>query len=462
MGSSTAGRLPEEAIIAIEIELKLAIAARNLPALARALEARGKPGEKSRARLVSTYFDTSDRALVRQGLVLRVRERDGHFVQTVKSGDRAGAALPDRGEWEDAIAGPQPESSAPESGPLIDKEIFARLAPLFRTEITRRAIMVSVAPDACIEAAIDRGRVVVAGSDREQPVSEIELELKNGPRIAVYDLALDLLAVAPLRLELRSKAERGYRLAAPDLMPATADHGRDITLDPSLSGDEALHRIGMACIQQILRNEAPLLAGNAEGVHQMRVAMRRLRAILSAFGKLLPDEQWRPVSEELHWLADALGAARNLDVFKASLSAPMENATGDSDGIGALGAAAERRRQTAYANAASAVRSTRYTRLILLMSKWFEGREWREAGASPALSQPIGELAEAILDRRRHVVKRRSKGFGRQTDQQRHRLRISLKKLRYTAEMLAGLFAPDVVKKFTKRLKHLQDDLGDA
>ncbi len=431
--------------------------------MARALEARavGNAGA-TRARLVSTYFDTSDHALARQGLALRVRERDGHFVQTVKSDDRAGPAGLARGEWEDAIPSAEPDPQASETGHFLAPEIVGHLIPLFRTEIARRTIELAPAPDTRIEAAIDRGRVYAPARDASEPISEVELELKSGPAMALYDVALDLLAVAPVRLEQRSKAERGYRLVAREAAPVAAAHAVAVDLDPRLSGDEALRRIGTACLDQILRNEAAVLAGVAEGIHQMRVAVRRLRAILSAFGTMLPADQRRRASEELRWLADSLGPARNLDVFETALLAPAQQALAEPGIIAALTEAAECHRKAAYAKGARAVRSRRYTALLLRQLRWFESCGWRYGAASPDLQQPIGALAIRILDRRRRVAKRRSKGFAGQSAQQRHRLRIALKKLRYAIEALAGLYDADEVRRFTTRLKRLQDDLGDA
>jgi inorganic triphosphatase YgiF len=435
--------------------------------VARALEARAAdPGVAGRAALVSTYFDTSDHALARQGLTLRVRERDGHFVQTVKSAGRTGTAGLARGEWEDAIASAQPDPQAPETGGFVGPDIAGRLIPLFRTEIVRRTIELSPSPGTRIEAAIDRGRVYApardAGEPISEPISEVELESKSGPQSALYDVALDLIAVAPLRLEQRSKAERGYRLAATEAIPAAAVHAVTVDLDPGLCGDDALRRIGTACLAQILQNEAAVLAGVAEGIHQMRVAVRRLRAVLAAFGRLLPPGQRRRVSRQLRWLADALGPARNLDVFETALLVPARNALAEPGIIAALTAAVERRRKAAYAEAAKAIRSTRYTALMLRQLRWFEGCFWREGAASHDLQQPIGDLAARILDRRRRIAKRRSKGFGRQSAQQRHKLRIALKQLRYASEVLAGLYDGDGVRRFTTRLKQLQDDLGEA
>ena len=393
--------------------------------------------------------------------MLRVRERDGRFIQTVKSKNPTGADGLRRGEWEDAVAGAAPDPRAPVTGRFLDPAIAGQLAPLFRTEIARRTVELVPARRTRIEAAIDRGRVCTPSRTVTEPISEVELELKNGPATALYDVALDLLAVAPVRLERRSKAERGYRLAAAETVPPTAIHAGAVELDAAASGDAALRRIGLACLDQLLRNEPAVVAGIAEGLHQMRVAVRRLRAILSAFGTMLPTGQRRWASEELRWLADALGAARNLDVFETALLAPARRAlTADAD-FAMLEAAVERRRNIAYAKAVNAIRTRRYTRLLLRLLRWFEGCGWRD-GSAAVMQQPVAAVAAGVLDRRRQVAKRRSKGFAEQSPRQRHELRIALKKLRYATELLASLYDAKAADGFIKRLKRLQDDLGDA
>lgn len=436
----------------------------------RALEGRAAGHVAPRAKLVSTYFDTFDHLLARQGLALRVRASNGKFVQTVKSaqGDGPSDGPSDgpfgvvRGEWEDAVRGPTPDREAPATGRFIAGDVAGRLVPLFRTEIVRRRVELAPAPDTRIEAALDRGRICSPASDIVEPVSELELELKSGAASVLYDVALDLLAVAPLRLDWRSKAERGYLLAAGAGRIPAAVHAGEVRLEPSLSGDVALRRIGIACLDQLRRNEPAVLAGDSEGIHQMRVAVRRLRAILSAFGKLLPAGPRREASAELRWLANALGRARNLDVFAQTLLPPVRRALTRAEGIAVLGSAVEGLRLAAYAKARQAVLSPRYTGLLLRLLRWFDSCGWQEGAGAPALRQSIERIAREVLDRRRRVARRRSRGFVKQSAVQRHRLRIALKKLRYAAELLAALYDSGEVEGFIRRLKRLQDDLGDA
>src|ERR1051325_368345 len=116
----------------------------------------------------------------------------------------------------------------------------------------------------------------------------------------------------------------------------------------------------------------------------------------------------------------------------------------------------------AYAEAGAAIRPPRYTQVVLRLLRWFDSSAWRKGGLSRKLDAPIVALAPRLLHRRRRAVRRRAKGFAGQSPERRHRLRIALKKLRYAGELLSGLYDTGVVARFTKPLKRLQDQLGDA
>jgi triphosphatase len=429
--------------------------------LLRVLQEMAAGASARRSTLVSIYYDTEDRALARQGSVLRVRRRDGQYTQTVKSASVPGCSPLARGEWEDKIAGERPDPRAPQSGRFLTPDIADRVAPVFRTEVTRLATDLTPAPGTRIEAAIDRGTIRAPGNKSGERISEIELELKSGSVTALYDVALRLLAAAPVRLEWRSKAERGHRLAAGRPL-AQAVHAEPLALDPTLSTEAALQRIGRASLDRIVRNEAAIVAGQADGVHQMRVAVRRLRAVLSGFRKMLPTEERHWANGELRWLAGALGEARNFDVFESALIRPARQALPDVTALRVLSAAARQQRRAAYAAARDAIRSPRYTALLLGLMRWFEGSGWRDGEADGELLQPIGDILPPLLDKLRRKAKRRGKGFAGQSANERHELRIALKKLRYTSELLSGVSAAAAVKTFTGALKRLQDDLGEA
>jgi triphosphatase len=451
-----------EAAISTEVELKLAARAADLPEFKRVLMAMAPVSTQQ--GLISTYYDTPNSVLEQRGLTLRVRERGGHFTQTVKAGDPTGNIL-SRGEWEDAVAEDRPDPNAAQSGSHLPENAAGDLRPRFVTEVTREIFVIEPVPETVIEAAIDEGEIRAVGKDRAESLSEIELELKHGDASALYDVAARLLEAAPLRIETRSKSERGYRLLKGDDAAPAAVHAEPVFLDPDMRVEAALQRIGRSCLAQLLRNEPAVLAAQPEGVHQMRVAVRRLRSAISSLKKFLPQEDLGWVAEEFRWLGGMLGPARNLDVFAAELLPAARTELPDEPGWDDLGATLERLRRAAYDEIRNAILSRRYTASMLRLLRWFEACGWRSHRASDEsdpMAFPIARIAPCILDRRRQKTRQLSRDFGRLTPPERHRLRIAVKKLRYTIELFGSLFDEYALEKFVRELKRLQGDLGYA
>jgi triphosphatase len=439
--------------------LKLAASAPDLPELRRVLLDLAPGPACSRSSLTTIYYDTADRALRRRGLSLRVRESAGRFVQTVKAD---GTDVLTRGEWEDEIAGAEPDFHAPHSGGRLPAEIAGALQPLFTTAVTRTTIILEPAPAVRIEAAIDEGAIRGIAGEAMAPISEVELELKRGEPGTLFDAALALLAAAPLLIETRSKSERGYAAIAGDAAPARAVRAAPVSLDPAMTVAAALQQVGRICLAHLLHNQAATLAGDPEGVHQMRVASRRLRSMVSSLGKMLPAPGRRRVSSELKWLDESLGPARNLDVFAGDLLPQARAAMADEPALDRLAAALGAARRSACQRVAELIRSPHYTETVLRLLQWFETRGWCGEEASARLSEPIGDVAPRLLDRCLERVRKRAKDFRRADARRRHKLRIALKELRYTAELLGSLFDRQAVRSFGKRLKTLQDNLGYA
>jgi inorganic triphosphatase YgiF len=447
-----------------EVELKLAAFPEHIPQIRQALESMGMVSAAPTSTLNSVYYDSADLKLQRQELSLRVREHEGRHFQTLKSSDLTSGNLLSRGEWEDVIDGDRPDLAAAQTGPRLYDAVFSeKLRPQFKTVVRRTAIALEPRPSTRIEAAFDEGEIRGAEGDVSDPLCEIELELKSGDTAAIYDVALRLLDVAPLRIETRSKAERGYRLVAADGGPMPAVHASSVALRGSMTVEGVLQNIGRSCISHLLRNEPAALSGQTEGVHQMRIAARRLRAALSALKAMIPAEHYSWTLEELKWLAGMLGPARDWDVFAANLLRPVERALPVEADLKRLAEAAEQRRRVAYEGLKEAIGSQRYTATMLRLAQWFESRGWRDQPASEQaalLFAAIGDVAPGLIERRWRRTRKRSRQFGKLSQEQRHRLRITLKKLRYTIEFLEDLFDHGEVKALEKRLKPLQDDLG--
>ena len=447
-----------------EVELKLSARPADLPELKRALLAMTPGSIATREQLTSTYYDTQTLALHERGLSLRVREQEGCFTQTIKAEDATAGGMLSRGEWEDALAENRPNADAPLGGPHLPQGSGTDLRPLFVTDVTRTMVEIEPRAGTRIEAAIDEGEVRLTDGNAVEPISEIELELKCGEAVALCDIALQMLELAGVRVETRSKSERGYRLASGS-ETAIPVHAEPLTLERDMPVEAALREIGRNCLGQLIGNEAAVLAGHSEGVHQMRVAARRIRSAVSSLKKMLPAQDRNWLAHELGWLAGTLGPARNLDVFADELLPAARGSLPDEPGWEDLAAILGRLRQEAYEQVWQAVLAERYTATMLHLLRWFEGCGWR-GNQTPEeavlAASPIGEVATQVLDRRRRKLRHRGKGFGKQTPPERHKLRIAVKQLRYTTELFSSLFDKSELQMFARTLKRLQDDLGYA
>jgi CHAD domain-containing protein len=227
--------------------------------------------------------------------------------------------------------------------------------------------------------------------------------------------------------------------------------------------ETALQAIGRECLADLTRHEREALAGESEAFHQMRVALRRLRSVLSAMKPMLPSAQYREVQARLKWLAKSLEPTRDWDAFSSDLLAPVQQVQPEGVDLAPLAAAAKLRRRASYETAKDALRSPRYRQSLQSLAQWFDARGWRCQQASEhsaPLFAPIAEMAPSLIERHWRQMRKRSKHFTRLSPAERHRLRLALKKLRYVVEFLGGLFEADDVKALMKRLKPLQAELG--
>src|SRR5262249_23302911 len=150
------------------------------------------------------------------------------------------------------------------------------------------------------EFAVDVGEI--KSNKGRVPVCEVEFELKSGPIDGVYALAQELHKSIPFTIEPMSKAERGFALVA--RTSPKAQRAQSLTLDKNCTIAEAFQAIGRGCLFHLRANEAAVrTAQNADGVHQFRVAIRRLRSALTAFRDLLPRTERRRIVNQMRWIA---------------------------------------------------------------------------------------------------------------------------------------------------------------
>jgi triphosphatase len=315
-----------------ELELKLEVPIHSLHRLSRSslLQAARKRPSKP-ATLVSVYFDTDKLRLRNKGVSLRVRRVGRRHVQTIKQETGDSGALFARNEWEHDIGGNQPDLDAAQDtalGPLLNKKLRRGLKPVFETRV-RRTIYPISQDGSEIELTIDRGKVQAGG--QSSPLSEVELELKRGESAELFRLAQGLAEQVPVQLAVKSKAERGYALVTAEKpQPIKA---APVALAPDSSQQAAFQAIAHACLHQLVGNLPAMQGGDPEGLHQMRVALRRLRAAISLFAVMLADPQTQQMKAEFKWLTGELGPARELDVFIKQVVKPVADSKPSGAGV---------------------------------------------------------------------------------------------------------------------------------
>jgi triphosphatase len=447
-----------------EIELKLAVPSGDLARLARhPLVRELAQGEPLERRLHTVYFDTADRDLARAELALRVRREGDGFVQALKGTGSSIGGLFVRGEWEAEVPSPEPDLARI---PSFAAQALARravgektLEPVFETDFVRTSHrLVRGDTELCLD--FDEGEIRARG--RSAPIREIELELVRGDPGVLHGMALELHEAVPVRPAALSKAERGHALAT-GARQAPRRAAR-VALPPAATLEDALRAVLAACLEQVLANLEPAReASDGEGVHQLRVGLRRTRAALALFSACLPKEQADAFKGELRWLAGELGPARDLDVFLAETLDPLAARFPDDAVMKRLRDAARELRDDAYVRARAAIDAPRTAAICLALGGWITGAAWR-AGADPdalaALAAPAAARGAEVLDSRAKKARKLGRGLAHRTVPERHRLRIELKKLRYAGEFLASLFPERAPDRWLKRLAELQDSLG--
>lgn len=451
--------------MATEVELKLWVAPEHAAALIRHPRVRALSREGPRTRkLYSVYYDTPDLQLKRQGLTLRLRRVGGRWLQTIKGAGTAAAGLHRRDEWETEV----PEQTLDFTG-LGDPaliELFGasglrdRLRPVFETEFTRKSCLLEFSPGEEAEFALDRGEV--RANHAAEPICEVELELKTGDCARLFELALELIRAVPVKLQIPSKAERGYALYSGAIDPPVK--AAAVALEPTITVNDAFKRIAWGCLTHLQANEAGMIRKlHPEYLHQMRVGLRRLRSALRVFSAAFPKSAFAPAIGEIRWLASRLGPARDWDVLVTETLPPLGAGFAGHGGVEKLMQGCEELREKHGDAARRAVESRRYQNVMLGLGAWLTAQPWMAQINESALNDlalPVGEFAPAVLDRRHRKLRKRGRHLASFGFPELHALRIAAKKQRYAAEFFAELYPGKESHSYAKALAAVQDALG--
>lgn len=421
----------------MEVEFKFTIAPKRLAAV----KAAARRGASSAIRLEARYFDTADKALSSRGIALRLRNEGGQWVQTVKA---LGDGPLDREEHNvlldtpPALARPALHAGS-KAGERLRAALDSAQGPLletYRTEIDRTLRDLAFR-GGVVELAFDFGRIVAHGGtaqERQTPVCELELELKEGPVAGLVEVATQWAAQHGLVVNTVSKAERGERLMAVQwTRPAAKARPMVVsgTRKQFLKGPELQRAVLSNCLAQVLANASEIVEGSAgpEHVHQLRIGIRRLRTALRELDALAPgrfDPAWEaPLVAAFR----SLGRLRDQEQALQAMGAELRDA-----------GAPPTEAQPAAAMGPSPLHIVSspdfQSVLIALMGFTAQARgplaqddALGAAGTRRYLQQRLGAL--------RKKIHRDARRFESLPGEAQHRVRKRLKRLRFLAEFVA-------------------------
>jgi len=445
-------------------------------------------------RLWTTYYDTAEGALAKARVALRVRKTPDGYVQTVK----ADGDVPfERFEFERPIPGPNPQREAlPEvntpAGKVIHRH-FEALRTLFVTDFERHLWRIQATQSLLIELCIDEGEITaeLPGAQRDElsgtpiarkvrwPIRELEIERVTGTRLSFLWWALRFAERHQLTLIVPTKYDRGLRLCGCLPLVAQPVPSTESPLHDSQTIGEAAAAALRETLIHLLSNIEPLLLGeDPEAIHQLRVALRRFRAIIRFFALSAYDPRWDAVEQTARTLLSGSNEARDTDVFSLGLLAEVRAAFPKDAALAALVQGAQQvRAQARHRNREvfSGREPTRFALMVLYLCErlalHLKHRPTRTAmpleqpqpaaDSVAALDDPVRPFALQQLLALWHRLERRL--MKARTPQDWHRTRLGTKSLRYAMEIaLPALAKPRRVRMALKQLIKLQNRLGEA
>lgn len=400
-------------------------------------------------RNATTYFDTEDLRLARWGASLRHRPGEGWTVKLPAERDAPFLVRP---EIVFEGNGGTPPAAAVElvRGFVRDGELHTRL----RMTTIRRRTGLHESGGRLIGGVVDDAVSVLDDGYPPSSFRELEVEIGDGMTPMLLDALVERLrqagAGAP---DQTAKYIRALALHTP-LAPEVAV--------PDLTGDaaagEVVHRaIALSVIRLILHDPVVRLDVDPEGVHQARVATRRLRSDLRTFRSLVEPSFASGIRDELGWLASLLGEVRDGDVllerFRGKISELPEDEQGSA---GAVLETLEGARAAAHRRLLETLGSTRYVELLTALV---------DAANAPALrgsaEQAATEVVPALVRRPWHKLDKRVQALdSTPSDDELHEIRIRTKRVRYAADSAAPVVGKQA-RAFARAAAGLQEVLGD-
>lgn len=436
----------------------------------------------STVEVLDRYWDTPDWHLFKAGWSYRWRDAAGEKSLILKSIGLGGGVAHKRMEFEQrVVAFPEDRDSSLPPGAVtaqLNAVGSGDMRELFRVRNCRRLLTIRTHDGALIELAIDHATIatrlsVSKSAPNGMSFVELELELKEGPEEALLQLATTLQQRFDLLASRLSKFDRGLQVARQS-PPRTLGMRWPFSHTPfiqqlhtqELSPRDPAILLAYHCLlehfQEILGHEPEAWEGlDSEGVHQMRVSVRRLQASLRAFRDVLPAASVRSFNREFQWVARTLGGVRDLDVCLDGLEDyTAQIPATDADYMRGYQCHLTTRRRSARRRLLACLLSRRYQRLKDRFVRFLERGPSRRAMDTFRV-YTIDAAARQLIGKRYRRVRRAGRAVTpNSSGEALHSLRIQCRRLRYLFEFFQPIYG-DLLQPEIARLKRVQDVLGD-
>ena len=415
----------------------------------------GVPGGQEDHLLKAIYFDTAELNLLRAGITLRRREGGSDAGWHLK--------LPVGGDSRTELRLPLTKTRRPPAklAKLVQVHTGgAALAPVAELTTERRQRMLADAEGRDV-AELVADRVVartLGASTRTESWREIEVELTEHGDADLLDRIEAWLAELGVQRS-KSKSKVG-RLLADQLPPPAPAWGK--TPKPGSAGAAVLDYV-QAQAGALRKHDPGVRMDAPDAVHQMRVAARRMRSTLQAYGRVLDRERTRPLTEELRWVAGELAGARDTEVMAERFTATLDELP-DELKLGPVHAeitrSFSRRGSDARGRAIAALDDARYRDLLAAVDALLADPPLAEYATQPARK----ELPKNIQRVFRRVIQLALAAAdlppGDHRDEAMHDTRKAAKRLRYAIEAAQPAVGEPATLLRTQLAK-VQDLLGE-
>ena len=402
-------------------------------------------------RLQTVYFDTADFRLARWGVSLRHREGQGWTTKL--PAEESGGDLLIRGEF----TFPGDDATAPPDEAIDLIRAYVRTAPLrpvVRLRTIRRLTQLLDLDDRLLGEVVDDEVSVLSGRRIAARFRELEVEITDDTPDGLLDEVLERLREAgagepdPTPKYERAVGPLATQPPEVDVMPLT----------PSATVSQVVGSALAMSVVHLLRHDVVMrLDADPEGVHQSRVASRRLRSELRTFRSTLDPEWAEPLREELRWLGTVLGEARDADVLLARIRGRVEMIPPtEAPGVAEVIEALQQRRKEAHTAMIASISGDRY---VALLDRLVEAA--RQPVVLPDMDVPVKGVVADLLEGPWRHLRAAVKDVGKRPgDTELHTVRIRAKRMRYAADAVAPILGRPA-RRFADAAADLQTTLGE-